>query len=108
MFNLLSVCIGLIIIDDREVSDELVTAKPASIAVVWEILVDGLGDGFKDKVASIVALGIVDVLEVVGVDEEDRAPLFLFDKPVEGRDHLFVEEDTVVDASQLIVVIKFA
>jgi hypothetical protein len=53
-----------------------------------------------------MTIGVVDVFEVVGINEEDRTSLFLFDEPVESRDHFLIEEDAVVDASQLVVVIK--
>ena len=93
---------------DWEVGYKLIAAKSTAISIIWESLIDGFGDGFENQVAFVVTKCIVDVLEVVSVDEEDGTPLFLFNKPIKGRNHFFIEEDTIMDASQLIVVIELA
>ena len=106
LLNVGCILVGFLVSTDWEVSDELIAAEPTAVSVIRKSLVDGLGNGLEDQVAFAMTIGIVDVLEVIGIDEEDGAPLLLFDESIIGRDHLFVEEDTVMDASQLVIVIE--
>ena len=62
---------GICLTDD----DELVAAKAHADVVGAEALADGLADMAQGSVAGAVSLGVVDRLEIVEVDIDDRCPI---------------------------------
>jgi hypothetical protein len=91
-------CPGLCCV--TEPHDELLATPAADeIAPPCDAL-DGRGDPLEDEVAGLVAVGVVDVLEVIDVQEEDRqsmtVPLRAMDLPV----HRVAERAPVPEARE--------
>ena len=63
----------LLVGDLRQHGDELVAADPRDDVLVAEAFGQPLGGGAQENVAGIVAERVVDVLEVVEVEQDQRA-----------------------------------
>ncbi|EXI73206.1 MAG: hypothetical protein AW07_02820 [Candidatus Accumulibacter sp. SK-11] len=84
--------------------DELVAAEPRDGLALGEDAAEDLGDAAQQAVADIVAEGVVDQLETVEVEEEDRCPLLRAPRATDRVADAFVEQAAVRQAGQRIVV----
>ena len=89
--------------DRREHDGELVASEPGRDVAGAQALLNAAAELGEDPVADVVAPAVVDALEVVDVDEQQRSPLL---RLLADRNHvlqLLVEEGAVREVRQGVV-----
>ena len=85
---------------DGQGDDELLAAVAGDEVVGPGCLAENAGDLAEDGVADLVAVGVVDPLEVVDVEHQDGHPQSLQPAPVGQGAELGEEEGPIVEAGQ--------
>ncbi len=80
--------LGLLAEGALEQDDELVAAEAGEQRLGRRVAAQALGDAAQQQVADVVAEGVVDVLEVVEVEEQQRLRLVLLQALFEAREQL--------------------
>jgi hypothetical protein len=95
---------GVLDVDDAgQEGDEFVAAPAGHGVAVAQALLEGLGHGQQQRIAGLVAVGVVDVLEVVEIDEAHRDPILAAAGQLDGLADAVFQQHPVGQAGEGVV-----